>query len=328
MKFGVVGNLLSDLSLETTRNNRLEITLIPRSEIRKNTRNGYEISNVEELAADIKESGLAQPLEVLALEDGYRLLTGERRLTAIDRLIASGDWDMDIPCVVKELEDYDLPLSDDAKEMYAIIRTNRFTRNKSDADLMFESAEWTKIVQELKAAGRSELQITPEDGAEQEINLQGRTREIVAKTMNLSNGQVAKMDYIRSHGSAELMQGIEQGLVNIATGYQIAGWEQEEQHAFFEQYKGKLVDAKKIKEYLNDKKIKEETFGKQPGKLLKEELTDPKEKVMQWLLEAMQTLTMAGSAGCGQEYMEKQKYIVKVLRQLKEDLDGGIYGNR
>ena len=78
MKFGVVSELLSDISFQDKKNT-MQVTMIPRNKIIKNSRNGYAITGIEELAADIKRSGLAQPLEVMELPDGtYRQITGER----------------------------------------------------------------------------------------------------------------------------------------------------------------------------------------------------------------------------------------------------------
>ena len=48
--------------------------------------------------------GLREPLGIKANGSGYKLIEGERRLTAIDKLIAEGKWDMDIPCIIRDKE--------------------------------------------------------------------------------------------------------------------------------------------------------------------------------------------------------------------------------
>ena len=58
-------------------------------------------------------------------DDSYMLLGGERRITAIDKLIEDPnvqEWNEDtlIPCVIKNLEEIDLPLSDEAKRTVCI----------------------------------------------------------------------------------------------------------------------------------------------------------------------------------------------------------------
>lgn len=254
MGFGVVSELLSDISFNQN-NSPMQISWIPRGQIIKNERNGYQASDIEDLAEDIKKSGLAQPLEVLALEDGrYRLLTGERRLTAIDRLAASGVWKSEIPCIVRELEDYDLPLSDEAKEMYAIIRTNRFTRKMSDADLMFETQEWTNIIRELKKTGCKELTVgTDLAGKEVKVSLHGRTREAVAKAAGVSNGQLAKMEYIKKNGIDAVQEAIKGGRLKIAAAFTLASMPKEQQEEFLQMHSEGNIRSEDVMDYQSQK---------------------------------------------------------------------------
>ena len=258
MKFGVVSELLSDISFQDKKNT-MQVTMIPRNKIIKNSRNGYAITGIEELAADIKRSGLAQPLEVMELPDGtYRQITGERRLTAIDQLITSGNWTGDIPCIVRDLAEYDLPLSDNAKEMYAIIRTNRFNRRMSDADLMFEAQEWEKIIKELRKNGVTELPIgRDENGNDINIALEGRTREIVSQTMQVSNGQLAKINFIKTHGIPELEEAIREERLSIAVAYQIAAMEKDEQKALMEAYQDGKIEATQVASFQKEKFMEE-----------------------------------------------------------------------
>ena len=103
-KFKVGAGLLSDISKGAVV---MDVVNIPRDQIQKNPNNHYSISGIDSLAESIKQYGLLQPLHVMETENGYRLLGGERRLTAIDTLIkddAVSDWTEDtlIPCVVKD----------------------------------------------------------------------------------------------------------------------------------------------------------------------------------------------------------------------------------
>ena len=79
----------------------------------------------------------------------YKLLGGERRLTAIDLLIEDEsvtEWTKDtlIPCVVRGKDAVKLDLSDENKERYAIITTNKEQRIYTDADRYMEIQEWKK----------------------------------------------------------------------------------------------------------------------------------------------------------------------------------------
>lgn len=145
-KFKVGAGLLSDISKGAVV---MDVVNIPREQLQKNPKNQYSISGITSLAESIKQYGLLQPLHVMETENGYRLLGGERRLTAIDTLIkddAVSDWTEDtlIPCVVKDAEDVKLDLSPENKERYAIITSNREQRAYTDGDRYMEIQEWKR----------------------------------------------------------------------------------------------------------------------------------------------------------------------------------------
>lgn len=234
MGYGVVDDLLSTVSrLEQGMDNSIEITMIPRSQIEKNPRNDRSINGIDELAQDIKMCGLEQPLVVYQLEDGdYRLLTGERRITAIDLLIELGNLpcpeECYLPCVIKDLEEYDLPLNDELKEKYAIQRTNRFNRNPTDADIMKDYREWKEIITALKAEGYEEFVVgKDEENKDIKQSLKGRTREIAQKSMamHVSTGQLAKYDAVEKKAIPEVIEAIEQNRLTIAVAEKVSSLE-------------------------------------------------------------------------------------------------------
>lgn len=246
MKFGVVDDLLNDVSLEKKGSSQ-EVTWIARSLILKNERNGYVVGDIDSLAADIKHGGLAQPLEVYPCKNGkYKLLTGERRLTALDKLIENGDWTTDIPCFVRELEEYKLNLSDASKEMYALIRTNRFNRNKTDADLLFETTELKKIVEEMRKNGEKELWFGEET---ESVELSGRTREIVGKALDISNGQIAKIETITKKGIQQVVEAIKAQRMNIAAGYLLSSLSAADQEEFMRMHHTGEILSSDVKSY-------------------------------------------------------------------------------
>lgn len=262
MSFKVMNSLLNDTSLKQRGNAVMRITMIDRSKIHKNEKNGYQIGSVAELAEDIKKSGVAQPLEVLACEDGtYRLITGERRITAIDTLIQSGEWNGGIPCIIRELDDFDLPLSDEEKEMYAIIRTNRFTRKMTDSDIFFESMQWEKLIKKLKEKGETVLQIGENAATTESIPLVGKTREAAAQIMNISNGQMSKIESINRCAVPAVLDALHQGRVAISTAYIIAGMPKERQEKFMEMYPDGKIETAQVKEFQAAGQARRQTSG-------------------------------------------------------------------
>ena len=249
MGFGVATRLLNDESIKLA-GKHLEVTYIARERIEKNPKNRVSIDGIEELALDIKRAGLEQPLVVYPKDDGYMLLTGERRLTAIDSLIESGDWNGDIPCVVKSLSEYDLPLNDDLKEKYAILRTNAFNRVLTDADKMHQAEDYAAIIKELKFKGYKTLTVgEDEEGNPIEQDISGRTREVVAAMTGMSTGQVGKVEYIGKHASEATREALDSGKINIAQAHEISQLEPEAQEQFFEDHADTDITVKDIKRF-------------------------------------------------------------------------------
>ena len=152
-KVQVGAGLLSEVSKKQVMTKTINV---PRNMIDKNPNNKYSIRGIASLANSIRDYTLIEPLHVSRKPDGrYLLLGGERRLAAIDRLIADkevSDWAEDtlIPCVDRGTELIKLPLSETNKERYAIIITNKEARKYTDGDMYIEIQEWKNIIEELR----------------------------------------------------------------------------------------------------------------------------------------------------------------------------------
>ena len=264
MAFKVLDNLLNDASL-LAAHTTMEIEYIPREMIIKNERNHYSIKNVADLAQDIKMGGLEQPIVVMENEDGtYKLLSGERRLTAIDLLTTQGEWTGDIPCIVKDLEEYDLPLPDDLKEDYAIMRTNGFTRVLNDSDILYQSEKWGRIIEELRKAGYEGIIVGKEENGEDIVQqISGkRTREIVAETLNVSTGQLHKFETVRKNAGEEILNAVKNERMDITAANEAAGMPLEKQAELLEHMAEKeKVTTQDIKDFREKEGLKKEPDG-------------------------------------------------------------------
>lgn len=224
-KFKVGAGLLSDVSKGAVV---MDVVNIPRDQIQKNPNNHYSISGIESLAESIKQYGLLQPLHVMETENGYRLLGGERRLTAIDTLIkddAVSDWTEDtlIPCVVKDAEDVKLDLSPENKERYAIITSNREQRAYTDGDRYMEIQEWKKIIDELRSKGIEYINGIDEEGNEKKVGIKGeKTRDILAQATGMSRGQINNYETVHNSGTDKLKDALLQGKISVSTAAKAA----------------------------------------------------------------------------------------------------------
>lgn len=172
--------------LNTASGSKMKITSVPIEDIVRNEQNEYSIEGIDSLAASIHDVGLRQPIEVKRLPDGtYQLIGGERRLTAMKKLLEEGDtrWQM-VPCVVSNPPELDLPISDELKELYALTTTNAEQRSKTDHDKMLDIQAMRRIYRALKDAG---------------YPLAEYQRSFIATNLNMSESQVQRLEYLDGH---------------------------------------------------------------------------------------------------------------------------------
>lgn len=225
------------------------ITDIPIEKIVPNNRNKYSIQSIEELKFTILHNGLKQNLEVYPIGEGlYKLITGERRYTALKALVDEGYTQFSmVPCLVTDLSLNKLPLSEASKEMYAIITTNSETRVYTDADRMFQVRELKKIYTELQRNG---------------IKLTGKMNELIAEDLNMSPTQVKRYNYVEMHGTEELKEKISNGEISIRTAESVAHLSPSKQTAILE--KEEITSALAEKEI---KKIEKKKAQRKDNKL-------------------------------------------------------------
>lgn len=262
---GTGAGLLNEASKNLAKNN-MEIMYIPRAEIYKNPKNEYSISDIENLADLIYVMGLREPLGVKPEGSGYKLIEGERRLTAIDKLIADGKWEGDIPCIVREKElkvNVDI-LSDEEKEILEIAGTNAGQRKYSEADYLFEVEKLEPIYKKLKASGIGEFTYESDTGEKITQSLTGKkSRELLAERLNVSPAQVGKISKVANSGTEELKEAVKDGTANIAVAAEIAAMEKEDQKRLIEQHQkenGKAISKKDVEAFKNGKSLESNTY--------------------------------------------------------------------
>lgn len=262
---GTGAGLLNEASKNLAKNN-MEIMYIPRAEIYKNPKNEYSISDIENLADLIYVMGLREPLGIKPEGSGYKLIEGERRLTAIDKLITDGKWEGDIPCIIREKElkvNVDV-LSDEEKEILEIAGTNAGQRKYSEADYLFEVEKLEPIYKKLKASGIGEFTYESDTGEKITQSLTGKkSRELLAERLNVSPAQVGKISKVANSGTEELKEAVKDGTANIAVAAEIAAMEKEDQKRLIEQHQkenGKAISKKDVEAFKNGKSLESNTY--------------------------------------------------------------------
>lgn len=179
------------------------IKMIDVKEIIPSEKNFYEMSAIELLADDIEREGLKHNLVVVkdSSTGMYEVKSGHRRLAAIERLISEKRiTSTKIPCIVDGEKT-------EAENEFDLIMLNATQRKYSDAELLSEYEHLSQILNKLKDEGKG---------------LSGRIRDNIATILNISNGQVGKLDNIKHNAAPEVKKAVKNGAMSISTANEVA----------------------------------------------------------------------------------------------------------
>jgi len=177
--------------------------------------NFYSMREIEELKTAIELAGrVLDNLIVTPLEDGkYKILSGHRRHRAVGMLIAEGKTEYEfLPCSVEQIEDTDRSV----REQVLLIAANS-QREKTAWDKLEEVRQMRNLQRQAKA----------------ERGLNGRVRDLVARSLNISSSRVAKYDSILNNLISPLMEEIKADHLPISTAYELSKLDAEHQQAAF-----------------------------------------------------------------------------------------------
>ena len=186
--------------------------------IRRNEKNFYEIVDIEALAEDIKLNGLNHNLVVRKLDnDMYELISGERRYTALSKLVNEGNKEFNlVPCKVIESNDIDSEI--------ILIQANAQSRELTEVEKLTQ----VERLQELYKIKKKNGEKVP-----------GKIRDIIANDLNLSATQVGRYERINNKLIPELKAVIEQGNLTIANASEFSSLSEENQRVILN-----LIDDK------------------------------------------------------------------------------------
>lgn len=192
--------------------------------------NFYSMREIEELKTAIELAGrVLDNLIVTPLEDGkYKILSGHRRHRAVGMLIAEGKTEYEfLPCSVEQIEDTDRSV----REQVLLIAANS-QREKTAWDKLEEVRQMRNLQRQAKA----------------ERGLNGRVRDLVARSLNISSSRVAKYDSILNNLSSSLMEEIKADHLPISTAYELSKLNKERQQAAFNYFaqNGKLPTSNDV----------------------------------------------------------------------------------
>ena len=186
----------SDTSTKAKENRRISYyDLVPSAD------NFYSMQDIDELKAAIELAGrVLHNLVVVPQGNGkYTILSGHRRHRAIGELLNEGKDQYEfLPCTVVDDE------SDLAQQTVLIA-----------ANSQREKTAWDKLeeVRQMRDIARK---------AKEQHGIPGRVRDLVAKSLNVSNSRIAKYDSILNNLIPTLMDEIKADRLPISVAYDLS----------------------------------------------------------------------------------------------------------
>lgn len=202
MRTGLLSGLLS-VQPDDPAGPGMRVVMIDRRNIIINPDNRkiYRIGDVSRLKEDIKTNGIRQPLEVVELDGGnYKLIGGERRLTACEELAKEGDTRFEaLPCSI-------LKLKHDDDEKIALITANATARDLTDGERLAQYETLKEILTRRKSLG----------------GLSGKVRDELCRILGLSTGAAARLNAISENCGDDTKRELKAGEITLMGAYRRA----------------------------------------------------------------------------------------------------------
>ncbi len=179
------------------------------NEVKVATRIRKQTANIEELAGDIKQNGLINPITVMSVSGGgYQLLAGLRRLRAAREL----GW--------SEIEATVVPPKG-AEEALKI----EYSENEQRESFTYsEKMDYARLIAEIEKAKAKERMLAGEKTADPVVHgpqgtPTGRSRDIIGKKIGMSGRQYERAKYVADRASPEIIDEIDCGKRSIRSTY-------------------------------------------------------------------------------------------------------------
>lgn len=168
-------------------------------------RNFYELSGLDELAANIEMLGLQQPVRVRnnpEVQGRYIIVSGHRRRAALRLLVEEGHKAYrEVPCIREAAE------GSEALQELRLIYANSDTRKLSPADISKQAERVEALLYQLKEEG---------------YDFPGRMRDHVAEACKVSKSKLARLKVIRENLTPKMKKAWEKGSLNESAAYTFA----------------------------------------------------------------------------------------------------------
>ena len=161
----------------------------------------YHVGDVSQLAEDIRKNGVRQPLEVVRTGGmTYKLIGGERRLTACQELLDGGDKRFSsLPCIILESKGV-------LDDKIALITANATARELTDGERLAQYEALKDALTEKKQSGQ----------------LEGKVRDALCKILGEGSGTLARLNAISANCTEDVKAKLHRGEIGLMEAYRYA----------------------------------------------------------------------------------------------------------
>jgi len=241
MGFNILNTLNSATLAEANRAEEYKDIIIDYQDIIVTDHNKYSIEEIQELATGILlTGGIQEPLVVGRVDDGagngYRLISGHRRLRAIGILVGEGNEEYKkVPCRYKDMTETQFRME--------LLCGNTFNRKMSDYDLMIQAQEWKDVLTQA----RKEKLIILDEGK--------RIRDYVAGILGESTGKIGQLNAINANATQEVKEKLQTGEMGITSAYAASQLDPESQKKVVSRIEsGEDVRSEEIQRIIEEKR--------------------------------------------------------------------------
>lgn len=231
---------------------RFRLQDIPIDKIYSNDKNFYPLTDIEQLANEIKLCGLMENLTVVkehCKRGDYRLISGERRWRALTYLVEHGeDKFKNVSAKVTRFD------NQNEEELYLIVANSY--RTKDSATKMNEVKRMQELLQNAKNNGTS---INGYDMQQESI------RSVMSKLLGMSETKIAELTVVINHLIDEFMTMLNDGTLGISVAYKIAGMSPDMQLEFFQYCEDETKITLNVVQQFKEKKTAEHEQEQIPG---------------------------------------------------------------
>ncbi|MEG2380101.1 MAG: ParB N-terminal domain-containing protein [Oscillospiraceae bacterium] len=303
-----ISAVFNEASLAVKDNSNYNFKLIDIDELVPNPDNRYEITEIDKLMVSVAAWGVKQPLEVEKIDNGkYKIIAGERRYTAVKRLVEEEKREdlKQVPCLIQESKDLKIKdesgniieLPEEVLERWRIRTTNEEQRNKTDGEILMEIQEQKELYGILSELG---------------YQFSGKMRDIIASQLGMSASQVQRYEFIDKNLNVEMKEEFKKGNIPLTVAVEAAKQHENIQDTLTEKIKKDgSISAQDIKEVVKESKPKKKVDLK------------PKEinaTIIDGLLTEMQTIQESLDSSLtvsGKDFIKIEDHIKVILKKLE-----------